>query len=93
MGAYNPNEKLYLCDPQKNRDCKKTSCFINYGPCKFTKDKKYAVTDENGKALGYTIAQYDALMKRRKGEKWPATDPIDGILDTLEYDTSGLVDE
>lgn len=33
---------LYLCDPQKNKLCKKTSCYINGGPCKATKNLEYA---------------------------------------------------
>mgnify|MGYP004652319963 CR=1 FL=1 len=37
---------LYLCDPQKNTECKKTSCQMLYG-CFFTKKKAFAVTDEN----------------------------------------------
>ena len=27
---------LYKCDPAKNIDCKKTSCFIHDGPCRMT---------------------------------------------------------
>lgn len=27
----------YECDPEKNKDCKKTACYINGGPCHHTK--------------------------------------------------------
>lgn len=93
MKEYDPNEILYLCDPRMNQSCKKTSCFANYGPCKFTKHKEYAVTDEDGKPLGYTFAQYDNLTKHWKDKEWPSPEPIDDILDTLEHSSSGLVDE
>jgi len=39
-------EKLYLCDPKKNTECKKTCCYeLNmnpqYGECKFTTDPRF----------------------------------------------------
>ena len=34
-------EVLYYCDPDRNHNCPKTFCYINDGPCKFTKDYKY----------------------------------------------------
>ena len=37
---------LYLCDPQKNTECQKTSCQMSNG-CFLTKKKAFAVTDEN----------------------------------------------
>ena len=32
---------LYRCDPEKNTECKKTSCFLNGGPCKFTTKEEF----------------------------------------------------
>ena len=29
---------LYLCDPYKNKDCRKTSCYGSGGPCFLTCD-------------------------------------------------------
>ena len=40
------NEELYLdlykCDPEKNKDCKKTGCYKNGGPCFATWNREYA---------------------------------------------------
>ena len=38
--------KLYLCDPEKNKECKKTTCYKEnpYGTCMLTTHKKYRVT-------------------------------------------------
>ena len=35
--------KLYLCDPKKNRGCKKTMCYKTgcNDPCRHTTNKKY----------------------------------------------------
>lgn len=30
---------LYLCDPYKNKACRKTSCYGNGGPCFMTTDE------------------------------------------------------
>ena len=39
---------LYICDPRKNKDCLKTSCFKYNGPCRRTSHAEYAERDENG---------------------------------------------
>lgn len=31
---------LYLCDPAKNKSCRKTACYGNGGPCFMTTDEK-----------------------------------------------------
>ena len=44
--------KLYLCDPNKNAECKKTACHINGGSCRMTTDilsAKILVDPEDGK--------------------------------------------
>ena len=30
---------LYLCDPAKNKSCRKTACYENRGPCFMTTDE------------------------------------------------------
>lgn len=34
--------EIFVCDPRKNQDCKKTSCYIHGGPCQMTLDKECA---------------------------------------------------
>lgn len=42
---------LFECDPEKNKDCRKTACFINGGECHQTQHLKYAkVTHPSGYA-------------------------------------------
>lgn len=33
--------KIYLCDPSKNKDCKKTGCYLNGGDCRHTQKEEY----------------------------------------------------
>lgn len=33
---------LFICDPDKNKECKKTNCYINNGECMQTNNIKYA---------------------------------------------------
>ena len=42
---------LYECDPRKNTECRKTSCFKYNGPCRRTAHPEYAVRDENGEPV------------------------------------------
>ncbi|MBQ7071260.1 MAG: hypothetical protein IJM87_08285 [Ruminococcus sp.] len=48
-------KKLYLCDPDKNRQCKKTSCLYNkdspYPTCLLTSDRRYAQLDDKGEPI------------------------------------------
>ena len=42
----------YICDPEKNIDCKTSYfCHLNGGSCHFTKKEKYAERDKSGKPL------------------------------------------
>lgn len=41
----------YLCDPEKNTECRKTMCFQKGGPCKRTSNPEYAKKDENGNPI------------------------------------------
>lgn len=34
--------KVYRCDPEKHKGCKKTGCFLNGGECKRTLKKNTA---------------------------------------------------
>lgn len=45
-------EKLYLCDPDKNRACTKETCkFTGGGDCELTTRLECAQTDADGKPL------------------------------------------
>lgn len=46
------NETLYLCDPNKNKECQKSSCQIR---CKYTANKDFAKTDENELSIIETL--------------------------------------
>lgn len=35
-------KKLYICDPKRNKECKKRRCYLNGGPCVYTKYINYA---------------------------------------------------
>lgn len=37
-----PTGHVYRCDPEKNRDCRKTGCYINGGDCYQTQHPEYA---------------------------------------------------
>ena len=48
-------QKLYLCDPKKNKDCRKTSCYKcnldpKYGECRYTTEVAHRA---NGHVYGY----------------------------------------
>ena len=57
----------YVCDPEKNTQCKKTFCHINGGPCCSTRHLEYAkqpvttcrlmlpVDEEMAEALGLEV--------------------------------------
>lgn len=54
-------KKLYLCDPDKNKQCKKTSCAYNkeakYHFCKLTSDRRYAQLDDKGEPIEEPIEE------------------------------------
>lgn len=39
--------KIYICDPSNNHNCKKSSCYLNGGPCHHTHEAKCAVDENN----------------------------------------------
>lgn len=40
--------KTYRCNPDKNHGCKKTSCYINGGPCISTTEPRAAKRNSDG---------------------------------------------
>lgn len=38
-------DDLYLCDPEKNKECSKSYCYINGGECEHTTKKEYAMEE------------------------------------------------
>lgn len=38
---------FFMCDPSKNKKCKKTSCYINNGECMLTTDMRYSKKYKN----------------------------------------------
>lgn len=38
------HDDLYLCDPEKNTQCRKTACYINGGECHLTSQKAYRLS-------------------------------------------------
>ena len=36
---------LYYCDPMKNSNCPKTSCYMHGGPCECTTQEEFAMLD------------------------------------------------
>lgn len=51
---FKPPNTLYLCDPNKNTECKKTSCLYGdgkYQQCDATTKKEFAKLDENGEPI------------------------------------------
>ena len=38
-----PENAIFACDPEKNKECSKENCFKNGGDCYFTTDVRYAI--------------------------------------------------
>lgn len=58
-------ETLYLCDPKKNKECKRTCCYIDnrhpeYGVCKWTHEKRYS---KDGKEYYYHEGHHKVIRK------------------------------
>lgn len=64
---------LYLCDPEKNTDCRKNSCEHNplsaFPVCKATKYPEFAKLDESGKPIRLPDwrEEFIAETKEREG--------------------------
>lgn len=49
---YKPPNKIYICDPSKNKKCTKDSCWdINEGECRCTSHKEFAKLDNNKRPI------------------------------------------
>lgn len=38
------DREIWMCDPRKNTECKKTGCYLVGGPCRCTTKEEYALT-------------------------------------------------
>ena len=60
---YIPEKPLYLCDPEKNTSCKKTSCKYNpnakWQDCTNTTDKEFAMLDEHGEPIKAPLIYFE----------------------------------
>ena len=72
------NRKLYLCDPRKNTDCKKTMCITNCMKgdeyCYLTCSPECAITDGNGMPIEYKDWMRDVIEKTLQGQITKAID-------------------
>lgn len=55
----------YICDPKKNTECKKTSCWIYGGLCNCTTKPECAALHENGQPM---TAETDDQPFQKGGE-------------------------
>lgn len=61
---------LFPCDPNKNTNCKKTSCYINGGDCALTQHFEYALDN-----IQTTIAIHSQVKAV----------PLDGSIKDLKF--------
>lgn len=62
--------RLYLCAPEKNRDCRKTGCYYTgKGRCYLTKNPAFAVLDENGAAQEVEIRREEGFEVFLHGQR------------------------
>jgi hypothetical protein len=55
---------LYKCDPSKNKDCRKTCCYLNGGTCRRTRHRKYRTYHDKG----MTVLQIRKKMRHIKSK-------------------------
>lgn len=51
-------QQFYHCDPNKNKECKRTHCYINGGDCMATTQEEFAMENE----IRYYLKSIKALM-------------------------------
>lgn len=51
---------LYLCDPTKNKQCNKKSCYLYGGPCKATKHLEFAKQPVEKVKMVFPMSQKEA---------------------------------
>lgn len=39
-------QKIYICDAERNESCSKSSCYLNGGDCWHTTDHRYAIEED-----------------------------------------------
>lgn len=65
--------QLYQCDPQKNNECRKTSCFINGGDCYTTSNKDFKV-EENVMDKFERMLELQASFQHRVDPRFESDD-------------------
>jgi len=66
-------EIWYLCDPEKNPACGKSTCYAGRGPCMMTKHREAAMKTKRGRAI--------LVIIRRRGRGFTKTlreEDVDG---------------
>ena len=61
---------LFMCDPSKNKKCKKTTCIYRNVPeplCYRTKDESCARLDENGRPIVAGEEEEDGILRGMRG--------------------------
>lgn len=57
-------KSLYLCNPKKNPNCTKESCYINNaGPCSSTTEPQFAFLDEKGNPVKDVYTNKEIKLK------------------------------
>lgn len=73
-----PVKILYVCDPERAADCKRTNCAHNpaseYGQCSLTFESEWAKRDKNGEPMIDLLATLQALKYETLSEV-PASVP------------------
>lgn len=63
-------DALFCCDPEKNKECKKTSCaynkFAKHQSCKATTDYRFAQLDDKGNPIISAIMIDDKIFTYRE---------------------------
>ncbi len=68
-----PTKRVYICDPEKNKRCKKTGCYLYGGPCCSTSHVQYAKVDESDKVL----VIHSCIDEEEYHELYPEPQPCD----------------
>ena len=45
------DKQWYICDPDKNDQCRKRMCYAKGGSCECTSHPEYAITDSDGNPI------------------------------------------
>lgn len=53
-------DNFYFCNPEKNTDCTKESCYINGGPCKLTSKEECKKPTTNQDRIAEMVRTMDA---------------------------------